>query len=564
MPKGNNIGNIKDMDRFKEIMSVIRKNGLGFIFVKTALSRNPQKELVKEHQKEGSLPVAQRVRMCCEELGPTFVKLGQIMSTRADIIPEDVAKELQKLQDEVPAIPFAEARVVMETSLQDKIENIFVDFNEEPVASASVSQVYRARLHSGAKVAVKVSRPNIAEIVEVDLKILLRLARFIDRHTKYGRLYDFESMVKELRLVMEQEMDFIHEGGNIDRFRHNLERDENISAPKVHWVYTTKHVLTMDYAEGVKINDVAALDRMGVDKRKLASDFANSMLKQILVDGFFHADPHPGNVMVTGGGRIEFIDLGMAGSLSEHFRRQLNEMFLGIATRNVRKIAHAIMDMDAAGADVDKRSFINTLNTMLDEYIYSPMGNFNIAQLFTSVFALAGDYKMIIAKEFALVAKALATAQSIIELLAPNASIFDIAGNTISGIKHDLLFSKDTKSTLDTMFMDSVDAATRLPAYLSEFLRKTEENDYVIEFKIKQLEKLDKDFERMVNRISFTVVLLAVCIVIAGVLVAMGLQTGTGDDLYEISSIGLFAGLIIAAAIVFGLVFNMIYTNIKK
>jgi ubiquinone biosynthesis protein len=248
--------------------------------------------------------VAERLRKACEQLGPTFVKLGQIMSTRTDIIPADISEELKKLQDNVPAFSFEEARNVIEGELGDKIENIYAEFEHVPVAAASMSQVYVARLASGVKVAVKVQRPDVLDVIETDLSILQRLARFVDKHTKYGKLYDFESMVLQLKKVMGQEMNFLHEGENIDRFRQNLSDQPYVTVPKVKWIYTTSKVLTMDYADGIKINDVGRLDSVGVDRKFIGKVFMGSLLRQILVQRFFfHADPHPANVLVLKDGR---------------------------------------------------------------------------------------------------------------------------------------------------------------------------------------------------------------------------------------------------------------------
>ncbi|HBU12311.1 MAG TPA: 2-octaprenylphenol hydroxylase [Clostridiales bacterium] len=554
------------MRRFREIMSVLGRNGLGFIFIKTAITRNAQKELSRPSK--GSAPsIPERIRLSCEQLGPTFVKLGQILSTRTDIIPESVAQELQKLQDHVSPFSFDQARVLIESELQDTIENIFLEFDCEPAASASVSQVYSARLHSGEHVAVKVQRPDVLPLIETDLGILTRLARFMDKHTKYGRLYDFEGMVNELKRVMKQEMDFIHEGTNIDRFRENMKRQEGVSVPRVRWIYTTHKVITMDYVDGIKINDIAALDAIGANKPLLARNFINSIIHQILLDGFFHADPHPGNVMVTQNGlRVEFIDLGMVGHLGGRFRELLSDMILGLATQNVRKVGQAIMDMDLANASAHQHHFHKTLHRLLDEYLYKPVGNVNVAQVFYSVFLLASEYKMKIPPEFTLVAKALGTMQSIVEKLDPHASILDIARDTLHKLQRNTIRSEKVRGDMRSGVTDLIDLARAVPAFLLNFMRKTEKNDFSVNMNMKDLDRFEHGMERMVNRISFTIILLAVCIVMAGVIIAVGFQAGSLDSplLYDLSIFALRAGLVISVIIVAGLLFNIIYTNIKK
>jgi len=547
--------------RYMEILSVLKKNGLGFLFVKSALSRNPQKEIRKADAKDSEYTVAERLRMSCEELGPTFVKLGQILSTRSDLVSDEIANELAKLQDSVTPFSFEEARGLIETQLEGKLEELFAEFDKQPVASASISQVYSARLHGGAKVAVKVQRPNIREKVDIDLNILHRLAEFVDKRTKYGKLYEFSGMVSELRRVMEQEMNFITEGENIERFRANLKKHGGrVTAPRVRWVYTTSQVLTMDFVGGIKINNIHALDRIGADKRQLAHDFTNSLMNQIMTDGFFHADPHPGNVMVVGGNTIEFIDLGMAGNISARFRRQLREMVIGIATKNTRKMAQAIMDMDVAQANVNERQFTRTLDILLDEYLYSPLGEVNIAQVFTSVFSLAATYKMKVPREFTLVAKALGTAQKIVEMLDPQSNILTIAEKTMRGGLSDTDSVGDMIDAARAAGLDMIDAANQFPAVLLNFMRKAEENDFAVEMKVRDLDKTERHFERIVNRLSMSVVLLAVCIVMAGVVVAIGFSSRAESSMMQLSVFALQAGIIIAVIIVVGILISMLRT----
>lgn len=545
-------------------MSVLQKNGLGFLFIKSSFSKNPQKVLNDSDQHEGR-SIAERIRISCEELGPTFVKLGQILSTRSDLVPDSIAKELAKLQDSVKPFSYEEARQLIESELEGKIEDIFGNFMPEPVASASVSQVYRAWLHSGLEVAVKVQRPHIQASVDMDLSVLEQLASFIDKRTKYGKIYEFSGMVAELRRVMEQEMNFITEGEHIDRFRENLKKHTtNIFAPRVKWVYTTSKVLTMEFIEGIKIDDVVSLDKIGADKKKLAFDFTSSLIDQMLIDGFFHADPHPGNVMVVDGKNIAFIDLGMAGTVSTRFQKQLTNMITGIATKNTRKIAQSIMDMDAAQASVNQRKFSRSLDILLDEYLYSPLGDVNIAQVFTSVFTLASSYHMKIPREFTLVAKALGTAQKIVETLDPKSNILELAEKIVRENFGGMDSVKELMEQARSTGLDILDLLKQFPSVLLNFLRKTEENDFALELKIKDLEKTQNSLERMLNRVSFSVVLLAVCIVMAGVIVATGFRSRGDDALYEFNVLALQAGLVVSIIIVVGLIISMIRSGRSK
>ena len=502
----------------------------------------------------------------CEELGPTFVKLGQILSTRTDIVTENVAKQLQKLQDSVAPFSFADAKAVIETELGDSIENLFAEFNATPVASASMSQVYAARLLSGPKVAVKVQRPGIRQSIETDLDILEKLAKLVDKYSKYGQLYDFTGMVAEFRRVMQQEIDFTKEGENTDFFRESVASQPNICVPKIKWVYTTQKVLTMDFVEGIKINDIAALTAAGVDTSKIAYEFTNSLIKQILENGVFHADPHPGNVFIVGQKCVEFIDLGMVGTVNNRFRRQLNDLVLGIATRNTLKIAQSISEMDTEDADVNMEEFVRSLDNLLDEYLYVPLGEVNIASVFTSVFQLASTYQMKIPREFTLVAKCLGTAQGVVEQLDPHVSILAIAEKTVKGILSDYIKTDDFKNEMRTFALDWADVLKGIPSSLVTFMHKLRKNDYAMELKVQHLERMEQNIERMFNRISFAVVLLAVCIVMAGVIISAGYSNfGNSDpDIYNLSAFALGAGLLISIIIVLGIVISMVKSSKKN
>jgi ubiquinone biosynthesis protein len=503
----------------------------------------------------------------CEELGPTFVKLGQILSTRTDIVTENVAKQLQKLQDSVAPFSFEEAKQVIESELGDSIDHLFARFDRTPVASASVSQVYRARLFSGPEVAVKVQRPHIRESIETDLAILERLARFVDQHSKYGQLYDFTGMVAEFRRVMQQEIDFTKEGENTDFFRKSLANQPDIRVPKIRWVYTTSKILTMDYVNGIKINDLPALTAAGVDTTLIAQSFTDSLLKQILENGIFHADPHPGNVFVVEGNKVEFIDLGMVGSINNRFRRQLSALVLGIATRNTLKIAQSISEMDTADADVNMDEFSRALDILLDEYLYVPLREVNIAHVFTNVFHLASDFQMKIPREFTLVAKSLGTAQGVIEKLDPNVNILEIAGKTVKGILLHYVHTEDFKNEASSLLLDSIDVAKGIPSSILSLMRRMRKNDYALELKVRDLERLEKNLERMGNRMSLAVVLLAVCIVMAGVIISMGnvgWQELTNIDLYNVSTLAIVTGLLISFVLVLGIVISMVRSGKKK
>ena len=562
------ISKTSNFQRYKEIISVFAKNGLGFLFIKKTIftKHSAHERILEDAAKERGLTVGERIRKTCEELGPTFIKFGQILSTRTDIITDNVARELAKLQDSVPPFPFEQARDMIESEFSDQLCNIFENFSRTPVASASMSQVYLADLKSGMRVAVKVQRPDIQRIVDIDVSILRSIARFVDKYTKYGELYDFSGMVEEFANVLCSELDFTIEAENLDRFKANRNGKNDVTAPDVKWIYTSRRVLTMEYIEGIKITDINALRQKGIDTDRLARRFVDSLIMQMLSDGLFHADPHPGNVIIRENGQIVFIDLGMMGELSDKYKSLLTDMLIGLSVRNTRRVAQAMVELGIAQEEVHSKMFENSINKLLDEFLYVPLNKVNIMKIFMGLFKLAALYKIKIPRAFTLIAKCLGTAQSIIEQLSPSLNMLQIAQETAKGVLVNSISGSELKNAVLSGMLDSVDSIKFLPSVIARFLKKAEESDFVLELKIKELDKVEKRMEQVFNRMSFGIILLSICIVLAGTIIAIGsfVQSSQSDTMYNISTFAIIIGLAVAAVIVIGIILSIILSNRHK
>ena len=562
------ISKTSNFQRYKEIISVFAKNGLGFLFIKKTIftKHSAHERILEDAAKERGLTVGERIRKTCEELGPTFIKFGQILSTRTDIITDNVARELAKLQDSVPPFPFEQARDMIESEFSDQLCNIFENFSRTPVASASMSQVYLADLKSGMRVAVKVQRPDIQRIVDIDVSILRSIARFVDKHTKYGELYDFSGMVEEFANVLCSELDFTIEAENLDRFKANRNGRNDVTAPDVKWIYTSRRVLTMEYIEGIKITDINALRQKGIDTDRLARTFVDSLIMQMLSDGLFHADPHPGNVIIRENGQIVFIDLGMMGELSDKYKSLLTDMLIGLSVRNTRRVAQAMVELGIAQEEVHSKMFENSINKLLDEFLYAPLNKVNIMMIFMGLFKLAALYKIKIPRAFTLIAKCLGTAQSIIEQLSPSLNMLQIAQETAKGVLVKSISGSELKNAAMSGLLDAVDTVKLLPSVIVRFLKKAEESDFVLELKIKELDKVEKRMEQVFNRMSFGIILLSICIVLAGTIIAIGsfVQSSQSDTMYNISTFAIIIGLVVAAVIVIGIILSIILSNRHK
>lgn len=562
------IKKVSNFQRYKDIITVFAKNGLGFLFIRKTVfgRRNMHERILEDATREMGLSVGERIRKTCEELGPTFIKFGQILSTRTDIITENMACELSKLQDAVPPFPFEQAKSMIESEFNGKIEDIFDDFCTEPIASASMSQVYYARLCSGMQVAVKVQRPGIRSIVDIDIHILKSIARFVDRYTKYGELYDFLGMVEEFAKVLGDELDFTIEAENTDRFRHNRAGDREVTAPEIKWVYTTPKVLTMEHIDGIKITDLECLKQKRIDLDMLARTFVGSLITQMLSDGFFHADPHPGNLLVREDGQIVFIDLGMMGELSEKYKRLFTDMLIGLSLKNTRKVAQAMVELGVTPEQLETRAFEKSIGELLDEFLYVPLRQVSIIRVFMGLFDLATRYKIRIPRAFSLIAKCLGTAQNIVEQLSPQLNMLEIAQQTAKSVLMRSIGGKEIKNTLVSGFMDAADIAKSLPGVIARLLRKAEETDFVFELKIREMDKIEKRMEHVFNRISFGIILLSISIILAGLIIAVSsfMKSTDSGTLYSVSMFAIVIGLVVAVAIVIGIILSILIGSRRK
>jgi ubiquinone biosynthesis protein len=548
--------------RYREIIAVFTKHGFGMLF-RRFRSRHPFKEKNRIPD-AGAVPdnaeasAGKHLKLALEELGPAFVKLGQILSIRQDILPADIIEELKKLQDSVQPFPFSEVKALIETEFNDNLEHIYQEFDKEPLAAASISQVHRARLFSGKPVAVKVQRPGIEKIIDLDLDILKSMAHFMDHHTKYGELYDFSGMVTDFEKTIKAELDFTKEGENADTFMRNFSRDEGVMVPRVKWIYTTKRILTMEYFEAIKISDLEGLDQAGIDRRKVAERLATSICNQILRDGFFHADPHPGNIQVMPDGTVVFLDLGMVGRLSEARKSAVTDFFIGVVFRDSQMVVDAIVDMDAITSQSNMKNFQKNVDALIGKYLTMPMNEMKIDELLHEVFQIAFLNHVKTPREFALLAKTLGTLQGLLEKLSPEINALVVAEPIAKKLVYQSFSAKEIKNEIKRSLLNYQKLLSEFPGAMRNILRKAENEDFTVQFEMKEMNTFQRRLERIFNRMSFSVILLAVSIIIAGVLISSGLSADTSAEMYFFNITVLKTGLALAVIIILGLIISMI------
>jgi ubiquinone biosynthesis protein len=510
---------------------------------------------------DAKFSIGERLRLSLEELGPTFVKLGQIISTRPDILPSEVISELEKLQDAVPPFSFADVKSLIESEFDDKLENIFKEFNETPLAAASIAQVHLARLYSGKKVVVKVQRPGIERNIDLDLKILEDLAHFIDSHTKYGRLYDFPKMVQEFKDKLKNELDFRIEGENAETFKENFSKDEGVKVPDIIWTHTTRRVLTMEHIDGIRLNNFTALDNAGLNRKIIAKNLAKSIFNQILRDGFFHGDPHPGNIMILPDNTIVFLDLGMVGKLNEERKIQFLKILMGVVFKNSRLITQAIIGLDVMAHRINIKKLEREIDILRDKYLSIPLNEIKVGEVFNEIFNLAFSYNIKIPGEFTMLAKSLVTLEGLVEKLDPELSVLEVAEPIARKLMYKTFSPEKLGKELLGGVMDYGNLIMEFPSFMLNFLRKMEDDEFTMQFKLKDIERVEKRMDRIFNRISFSIVLLAVSIIIAGIIVGSGMSAHTGSEIYVLNITVLKIGLVIAGIMIVGLVLSVFRSN---
>lgn len=502
--------------RFQKIINTLVKHGFGQLIHDLGIkeitrflprSRHKEQAEIKETSK------AVRARMVLEELGPTFIKFGQLLSTRVDILPPDYIKELRRLQDQVPPLFFSQIKEVIEGELKHPIGLLFEEFDEIPLAAASIGQAHRAVLPGGEKVVVKVQRPNIRKIIEVDLAILSEIAFLIDKYTTIGKLYNFKSIVEEFRNTISNELNFQLEGRNAERFKKNFAQDSNILIPDIYWNYSTNKILTLQYIEGIKLNDEESLQKENISRRKIVELLTRAYFKQILSDGFFHGDPHPGNLGITKDHKLFFLDFGIAGYLNEEQREMLSKLLLGLLTRNPEKILDAITSFSIIPTEADHKQLIWELERLQEKYYDVPFNKIHLGQALYDLIDISFKQKIKLPSDLTLLAKTLFTLEGLVSWLEPNYSMAEL----VKPVSKELLknrFSKSNKFT--STFYGCINRYFKLleilPGRLISVLEKGAEGDLTLRLELLEMERLIIRLNSMVNRISFSIVLASIIV----------------------------------------------------
>ena len=408
----------RNLNRYRQILAVLFKYGFGDLiellkieqYIEVGLqliSRNRRSRVEK-------LSRAERVRMAFEELGPTYVKLGQVLSTRPDLVPADLTNELSKLQDNVPPFAFSAAKKIIETELGSPLEELFDFFDEVSFASASIGQVYKAGLKDGEVVAVKVQRPGIKKIIEVDLEIMLHLAMLVERNIKEIAPFRPVKIIEEFARTLEKEIDYTLEATSMERFARHFLNDPTTYIPKVFRDTTTEHVLTMELVDGIKVSEIDRLDAAGLDRKTITVRGANFYLKQVFDFGFFHADPHPGNIFILPDNVICLLDFGMTGSVDRQTRENFVDLIDNVAHRHEAKTTQVLLKLTSWDDEPDIRQLERDVTDFMGQHLYKPLKNIEVSKLLNHLLELISRHRLMIAPDIFLMMKAMATIEGVV------------------------------------------------------------------------------------------------------------------------------------------------------
>ncbi|MDY7034507.1 MAG: 2-polyprenylphenol 6-hydroxylase [Thermodesulfobacteriota bacterium] len=507
----------RNMKRYRQIIGILVKYGLGDLIDQLNLSSYiemgrrfaPSQEKAHEATR---LTRAKRLVLALEELGPTFIKIGQFLSTRPDLIPTEFIEELRKLQDEVPAFNFYQVKAQIESELDRPIEDLFSGFDEKPAAAASIGQVHTARLESGEKVVVKIQRPELEKIVHTDVDILIGLATLAERHIAESELYSPVGVMQEFARTMEKELDFTREGHSMERFTINFTDDKFFYVPRVYWDLTSKRILTMECIDGVKVSEHESLKQKGLDRKIIAQRGADAFLKQVLVYGLFHGDPHPGNIFVLQDNTICLLDYGIVGYVDDRIRTRMIRLIIYIIRKDVDGIVKVLLNIGIIDAKMDLIGFRADLLEFIERYYRIPLKRLDIGTIINEMFGVIHRYRIKVPSDLTLLAKALVLVESVGRDLDPD---FDMIEHTRPFVKK-LIRQRLTPSYLIKSSVKTLneyrDLLTVLPRDTTEILEKIKKDQLTVGFEHKGIKDFILMLDKSTNRLSFSMIIMALII----------------------------------------------------
>ncbi|HJH32083.1 MAG TPA: AarF/ABC1/UbiB kinase family protein [Methanosarcinaceae archaeon] len=497
----------------------------------------------------------ERARKVLEELGPTYIKLGQILSVRQDLIPIKYANELAKLQDAVPPFDFEDVRLLIRQELGAPIDGIFSEFEHEPIAAASIGQVHRAKLHDGTDVVVKVQRPGIKNVIEADLDIMYSIAEFSGEHIHDANLYRLVDVVDEFSRSIHSEMDYTQEARNVDRFLTNFKDDPHIHIPKVYWDFSSERVLTLEYIEGTRSSDFEKIEELGFDKNEIATYGAKAFMKQVFEHGFFHADMHPGNVIIMDDGKIALIDFGMVGHLSDDVRNALIDGLIATSKGDIDVLVEILRDFDAISEDVDLPALKTDLKYLLDTYYGRSLKQLDASTMMVEMISVLRKHQAKVPASIALLSKGVMTISGFGAMMVPDFNATILAEPYARKLMTKRMRPKSIVSGAFKDIWNFTRMIHKVPTQVTHILDSAEKGYMNVKFEHRGLDRIVSELDAASNRLSFSLIISA--LIVGSSLI---IQTGMEPLVWGVSLLGLL-GFSIAGFFGMGLVIYILRTG---
>jgi ubiquinone biosynthesis protein len=507
------------LKRYKDVAMLLIKYGRSDLISAAGLEGSV---LPDEIAAESETAPAEDLAKDLEKLGPTFIKLGQLLSTRADLLPGPYLDALERLQDHIEPFPYEEVERIVSGELGVRMSKAFADFDPKPLAAASLSQVHRAYMRDGREVVVKVQRPDIRDLIVGDLEALGEIAHFLDEHTELGRRYEFDNMLVNLRKSLLRELDFTIEANNLHTIGQNLVEFENIVVPEPIDDFTTTRILTMEYIAGKKITALNPLRLLEIDGSSLAYELFSAYLKQFLIDGIFHADPHPGNVFLTDDDRIALIDLGMVGRITRSFQDNLLRLLLAISEGRGEMAAQAAIKMGEAKENFDRASFERRITDLVADNSDAILSRMNAARVTLDITKISADCWFRLPPEFTMFAKALLNLDRVVYSLDPNFDPNIIIRDRANEILQRNILKSVAPNNLLSGVVDLKEFVEKLPTRVNRILDSAGNNE--LRFKVDAIDEkiVMEGLQKVANRITLGLVVAAL---IVGAAMLMRVET---------------------------------------
>ncbi len=545
---------IRNTKRFAEIIKVLSAFGFRQLVIDTGLNRllGSVKEEINTSPRDNakSLPRPVRIRMVLEELGPTFIKLGQILSTRPDLIPPEWANEFKKLQDRCQHIAFSEIYKVLVFEFPGRLDLLFSSIEEKPLAAASIAQVHRATMKDGTQVVIKVLRPGAKQLVEEDMDLVESLAQLLEQYfSDLG--YSPTAVVKEFSRELLKEIDLVIEGQSTERLRRYFEDDANISFPKVYWSATTRNVLTMQEIKGKLLSTVSREELSQTERRTIVANGTDAVFKQCLRFGFFHADPHPGNIFLLPGGKLCFIDCGMTGQLDKKTTDQLINLVTGVVKGDIDRLCRVVIELtDVNPAVTDNREFRLELRHLTDHFQNTDLRHLNITSLLSDFFSMLQRFHIHCPGDLMLLTKALTTIEGVAEYFDPTFDVLSHVEPQIQEIVQNRHSMRAIKNRMYKTLTSSLELIEDLPVDLQRFLDHARHSRFTLNLELKRIEHLSERIDTS-SRILGIAMIIAALIVGSSILLLADRMSKESGFLGTLGIIGLIlAGINTAGFII--------------